>query len=437
MRQSRLKSSALVKNVDAVSNGPDALLCVKPKFGTGSSMSSGKPPRQMVSDMKWEGDTWISPETLAQNVAKRSRRRKSTSSTPKRSHIELDDDDDADAENELDIDIDVNDAVAAAHRPPRPQDPIDVIHGSSTATATRRRDKDRIPSKQTWMWFDTSASWVLVDRPRVFEAGVFFAYAPIPPKQEDLLRLMLDDTTTSLDDSFLRNGLVPRLNRTHPVSLRLLDWLVVDYAREKDIAYRRYVPTLKREMIVVMHALYTSWLHRWRRRHYDPFRRRHRIYFDLDGETYSTTVAQLHFFYMARLFGFLDYASDHLDEILPHMKATLAGTNEAKNGARRRGEAYRRRPLVSKARPKAFMSAGTFQLRFAIDDTCDNVDADAEASADDDDDNTDTDRDGAGATAVSSTLTTTACVSVSLHTKADAREAESGLRASMCCLFAK
>lgn len=384
---------------------------------TGSCIGTGKPPRQMVSDMKWEGDTWISPETLARNVAKRSRRR------PEPEPEAL-----SDGERE---DNDVGkDGAALPPRPPKPADPIDVPNDK---IPMRRRDKDRIPSRKTWMWFDASASWVLVDRPRVFEAGAFFSYASIPPKQEDLLRLMLDDTTTSLDEKFLRDDLVPRLNRTHPVSLRLLDWLVVDYAREKDIAYRRYVPTLRREMIVVMHALYTSWLHRWRRRHYDPFRRRHRIYFVLDDETYSTTVAQLHFFYMARLFGFLDYAADHLDEILPHMKTTLAGTNEAKNGARRRGEEYRRRPLVSKARPKAFMSKGTFELCFALEG--DENDDDAGVDDDEEDDDEEDGGPDVDADADVDVHEESACIPVLLATKTTVKAAETGLKMSMSCLF--
>ena len=351
-----------------------------PSFcNAGPGVDGGKRPRQMVSDMKWEGETWISPETLARNVTKRSRRHDVlVGQTPGTATT-----------------------ATTAGRPPNPHDPLDA--SGLDNGPTRRRDKDRIPSKTTWVWDDSTTAWQLVDRVKAFQAGAFYAYAAIPPKQEELLQLMLDDATTAIDESFLRDGLVPRLNRTHPVSLRLLDWLVVDYAREKDIAYRRYVPTLKREMIVVMHSLYTSWLHRWRRRHYDPFRRRHRIYFELDGETYSTTVAQLHFFYMARLFGFLDYATDHLDEILPHMKATLAGTSEAKNGARKRGEEYRRRPLVSKARPKAFMSCGVFELKFSLDD----VDAVAES------------------TVVESTN----------DVAPSARDVEVGLRDSLACLF--
>ena len=234
-------------------------------------------------------------------------------------------------------------------------------------SASRRKDKDIIPAPETWDWDSANERWKLVPRPRPFQRSMFFAYTPIPMKQQDLLHFMLT-SSTPIDTDFLRTELVPRLNRTHPVSLRLLDWLVVDYAPQRGIAYRMYVPALGRETIVVMHALYTTWLNRWRRSHYDPFRRRHRIYFELDGETYSTTVAQLHFFYMARMFGFLEYASRHLDDILPHMKAVLAETNTRKEEARRRGELYRRKPLVEKARARAYLSRGKFKLTFCEGD---------------------------------------------------------------------
>lgn len=373
-RQTRLPSLMLIATKDADVMGV-AEDCFKP---IAAASKTCKPPRQMVSDMKWEGDTWISPEDLANNVRKRPRRRGTTaaaaavaaaasSSSTKRVRLEVEE--------------------MAVKRPPKPADPVDEVD----ATNVRRRDKDRIPSQKTYAWIDDA--WTLIDRPIVSKCGQFFAYVPIPPKQEDLLRLMLSDTVTRIDEDFLRDGLIPRLNRTHPVSLRLLDWLVVDYAREKNIAYMRYIPTLKRNMIVVMHSLYSSWLHRWRRRHYDPFRRRHRIYFKIDDETYSTTVAQLHFFYMARLFGFLDYAADNLEDILVHMKTTLAETNEAKNGARERGEEYHRKSLVPKAHPRAFMCQGAFSLSFSLDDVT-HADSNNLSDGEDDDDSGDDEDDG-------------------------------------------
>lgn len=292
-------------------------------------------PRQVVSDMKWEGDTWMSPEQLADVVTKKPRRgvKRLRALSPDPS------------------------------RPPRPADPEEKRDESA-----RRRDKDKVPSSKTYSWDETKRKWVLVDRPKVMVKGHFFSYGPIPHKQLALLESMLKDETTPLDQAFLQDELVPRLNRTHPVSLRLLDWLVVDYALEKGVAYRHYIKSLDREMIVVMHSLYTAWLHRFRRRHYDPFRRRHRIYFTLDGETYSTTVAQLHFFYMARLYGFLEYATTHLEEIETHMKQRMAETSTAKEEARLDGAQYRRKPLVSKAKPRAFISEGTFTLSFGLAD---------------------------------------------------------------------
>jgi hypothetical protein len=80
-------------------------------------------------------------------------------------------------------------------------------------------------------------------------------------------------------------------------------------------------------------------------------------------------VAQLHFFYMARLFGFLDYAAQHLEEILPHMKEVISETKDVKEQAKKEGIAYRRKPLVAKARPKAFIAEGRFTLYFGLHET--------------------------------------------------------------------
>jgi hypothetical protein len=254
-----------------------------------------------------------------------------------------------------------------------------------TAEPPRKRDKDRIPSATVTL------NGVTVPRPRTMECGMFFAYAPIPPKQEALLRWMLTSPTTAPDADFLRSELVPRLNRTHPVSLRLLDWFVVDYAQERDVAYTRYIAPLGRTTIVVVHKVYTMWRDRWRRRHYDPFRRRHRIYFDLDGATYSTTVAQLHFFSMARMFGFLDYAARHLESIDAHQRATItearAGSG-AGAGAQNDDEddndgatPCRRRPLVCKPQPRAFMSERTHTVSFGDDEEVDDDDEDEDDAA--------------------------------------------------------
>ena len=320
-------------------------------------------PRQMISDMKWEGAEWMTPQELARTSKCAPARKR------KRGVEDEDDGEDGDewglgdrpsgladeewewegeGESEAGAGVDANTSAAAA------------------SSKTRKRDKDRIPSRFVTVQTGPD-TWERVPRPRKFENGRFFAYRDIPQKQKDLLQLMLDDKLNPIDDAFLREHLVRRLNRTHPVSLRLVDWLVVDYACAEDVVYRRYIPSLKRDMIVVVHKAYTSWLDRWRRRHFDPFRRRLRILFELDGCTYSTTVAQLHFFYMANIYGFLEYASLNRKKILAHMTATTAASNAAKAAAKAEGRQAPRKPLVSRAKSRSYLSIGKFRLSFRMD----------------------------------------------------------------------
>lgn len=253
-----------------------------------------------------------------------------------------------DAEEEDDVD----------DRPPKPEDPVEEDDDDTG----RSKDKDVVPSRMAWYWNKDDRAWVLKERPRTHIAGPFFSFSPVPTKQVDLLRTILNQTDHPIDDNFLRTELVPRLNRTHKVSLRLLDWLVVDYAREKNVAY--IYPVLNRDVIVVVHQMYSSLRDRWRRRRFDCFRRRHRIYFELDDKTYSTTVAQLHFFYIAKMYGFLTYAAEHLDDIEAHMKKTLNDTAEAKQRAKAVKQTYRRRPLVKKAASRVFVSDTPYNLSF-------------------------------------------------------------------------
>jgi hypothetical protein len=293
-----------------------------------------KPARQIISDMKWEGVTWLSSSDLM----------KTSGNKRARAEMECAEEDPEERKTETGL-------------PPKPEDPEEERDDTH-----RSKDKDVVPSRMTWAWKDNN--WALQERQRKPVTGIFFSYAQVPPKQVALLEWILNHSDNPINEDFLRNELVPRLNRTHDVSLRKLDWFVVDYAREKDVAYRCYVPLYKREINVVVHQLYSTLRDRWRRRRFDCFRRRHRIYFDLDGGTYSTTVAQLHFFFISRMYGFLDYASQHLKEIEDHMKRTLTATQQAKQTAKDERRAYRRKPLVTKAKPRVFVSDTPYKLSF-------------------------------------------------------------------------
>ena len=359
-------------------------------------------PRQQQSDNKWEGIAW---EPSAHGVKRRAKRPCE------------DDEDDIEVQCASEL---LRESLCAGQRaggaalPPRPASPVDDDavcaradddddgdgpRGPRHAAATRRKDKDVIPSRQTWAWAADSQMWQLVLRPRLALFGPFFAFQPIPSKHVDLLRLLLNAPDTPLNETFLREELVPRLNRNHKVSLRALDWLMVDYSCENKAVYMwRVGDTLE---LVDIHERYTRLLKCWRRRRFDCFRRRHRIYFELDGVVYPTTVAQLHFFYVAARYGFLEYARVYLDKIDAHMKATFtkADSSNAKPARKRKPAAAaaaveavpelilaaaaapsKRQALVTKAKPRAFVNAAHKQWTFRYPDM---------PSSDEDDDSDD------------------------------------------------
>ena len=382
MKQGKLLASLFTQKNDTKNDSLGFMSGVKRSSAAGGI----KTPRQTASDRKWEGAAWISPEQLASSVDKRPRRKGIDPEHPEAGAGAGAVAEKVVAAPAASTSVDAEPCIVECNDPPRPPRPPEPTNGKDVDG--RRRDKDKRPSNDTWAWSDTVHNWVQVPRPRVLEVGIFFSYNPIPSKQVVLLEWLhvgsrTDMKASALNADFLRAHLIPRLNRTHPVSLRLLDWLVVDYAREKGIAYRRFFPHLKQYRLVVIYSLYFEWLTRWRRRHYDVFRRRHRIYFTLDGQTYSTTVAQLHFFYMAELYGFLDFAQENAGDIEAHMQSKLGITNAIKRKAAETGEVYRRRPLVNKCPPKAYIAEGECTLTFKIDS---DDDGDVEESESDEDD---------------------------------------------------
>ena len=258
--------------------------------------------------------------------------------------------------------------------PPRPPDPTDALHDD--LDKDRRKDKDAVPSRMTYVWDPDRWRWDLVERPRLAVAGPFYAFAPVPAKHVELLRHLLADPDTPLCDGFYRRELVPRLNRTHPVSLRVLDWFMVDYAQAHKVAYM--YPVRGRLELVDVHDKYSRLLKCWRRRRFDCFRRRHRVYLDLDGVSYATTVAQLHFFYVAHMYGFLEYTRLHLAEVDAHMKDTFARAAAVKR--KRGGEAgpasaaaaaapRKRQPLVRRGPPTVFVSDQPYRMSFHFPDS--------------------------------------------------------------------
>lgn len=124
----------------------------------------------------------------------------------------------------------------------------------------------------------------------------------------------------------------------HPrVSLRILDWLVTNYAKEHNVVY-----VLPSGEPFNMFIQYKAQLKAYSKRFFDPFARRERRPFEGDGgRVLDTTVGQLNFFRWALSYGVVAYAEARAsvieEDMLPsirHRSAPAAPPSEP--GAKRR-----------------------------------------------------------------------------------------------------
>ena len=116
-------------------------------------------------------------------------------------------------------------------------------------------------------------------------------------------------------------------------SLRRINWLCTNYSKRVGLILRQQ----KDQNIAAcpLHEAYSSWLRKWRRSLFDPFRRKERIVISYNGWEATTTVAQVNFALFAKRHGVLEYARTHTREIA-HDMAT-ASKNRTRRKRKRNG----------------------------------------------------------------------------------------------------
>lgn len=149
------------------------------------------------------------------------------------------------------------------------------------------------------------------------------------------------------DDAVLRRILIPVAKQTYPTSLRLLDYTMTNWAKKTRIM--AVMNTEAGAVPVNLFSHYKDWLRFYRRRGFDPFRRRERIYFDAGEEVLDTTVAQLNFFHWAETCGILQYVREHKEAIEQDMMRTLTESKRRREQAKGAVPAKRRRVELSRA----------------------------------------------------------------------------------------
>lgn len=117
------------------------------------------------------------------------------------------------------------------------------------------------------------------------------------------------------------------------ISLRILDWLVTNYAKKNNIVY--VVKGLETKTFN-MFLEYKSQLKAYSKRFFDPFCRRERLDFlDADGRTFETTVGQLNFFRWAVLNGVVEYGTRHSQVIEEDMFQSIRHRKKGNKTKRR------------------------------------------------------------------------------------------------------
>lgn len=143
-----------------------------------------------------------------------------------------------------------------------------------------------------------------------------------------------------LDDDVIQNHLLPLITQQSVISLRSLDWLVTNYSKKNNIVCK----TDKGTLYNIYHG-YKVALSHFRRRNFDPFRRRQRIKLVVNGEEYETTVGQCNFIHWAHQYGVLQYAIDNSDAIEKDMNLAAYSNKIERKHQKEKGLPHKRREL--------------------------------------------------------------------------------------------
>jgi hypothetical protein len=175
----------------------------------------------------------------------------------------------------------------------------------------------------------------------------------------------LGEISAFYTDELVLSLLVPVIDQTYDVSLRALDWAVVNWSKKHRIVCK--VDTGAGHLDVVnIFSVYKDVLRRWRRRMFDPFRRRERVYFrhPVLDEVYATTVGQLNFLRWAKIYGVIDQARSHLEQIEKDMVQTLSESKKRRNDESATGGGKRKRTELTPA-PKG--KCQVYLVQHAVD----------------------------------------------------------------------
>ncbi len=125
-----------------------------------------------------------------------------------------------------------------------------------------------------------------------------------------------------------KEEVIKLLEGTAQISLRLIDWFVTNYSRQHNISY------ILQGQEFLVYTNYKSQLKAYSKKLFDPFCRRERIMFQIQGyPMFQTTVGKLNFFRWAIEKGVLNYITLNLQKIEAAMNTTAREVQKARKAA--------------------------------------------------------------------------------------------------------
>jgi hypothetical protein len=136
--------------------------------------------------------------------------------------------------------------------------------------------------------------------------------AVLSHRERALLNILEEEYT----DNLVVNVLSPLITSSSGVSLRTLDWAVVNFAKCKNIV----CSGTDAGSLHNIYLSYKSTLTYWKRKLFDPFRRRQRIEISSGNTKVITTLGQANFVLWAYKTGVIQYTFSNIDKIVENMK---------------------------------------------------------------------------------------------------------------------
>ena len=175
--------------------------------------------------------------------------------------------------------------------------------------------------------------------------------------------LLMKTLTDFYKDNSLVYKIIPILNGSHHISLRIIDWFATNYSKKNNISY--IVTKLKHntpyDEQFIVYLNYKNQLKAYSKKQFDPFCRRDRLQHKYDGDKILvTTVGQLNFFRWALENNIIDYIEANIQDIENDMNKNIRKNYSKKKKKSNNSNTSTSKKLSRKKRHELSVSATKF-----------------------------------------------------------------------------